>query len=87
MLHQDESVADLHLLDVLGHVPRARTAKRVWGTGSRVQRAPGAAPTVRLHGATARIAAERGIARIHVTITHDAGLAAAVAVAEGTNRG
>jgi len=47
-----------------------------------VVRAPGQAPTVALHGATARIAAERGITRVHVTITHDAGLAAAVAVAE-----
>lgn len=47
-----------------------------------VVRPPGRAPTVSLHGATARIAAEKGIQRIHVTITHDAGLAAAVAVAE-----
>jgi holo-[acyl-carrier protein] synthase len=47
-----------------------------------VRRAPGAAPSVRLHGACADIAAARGIARVHVTITHDAGIAAAVAVAE-----
>ncbi|MCK6447958.1 MAG: holo-ACP synthase [Planctomycetes bacterium] len=47
-----------------------------------VVRKPGSAPEVLLHGATARIAERKGIARIHVTITHDAGLAAAVAVAE-----
>lgn len=47
-----------------------------------VVRKPGAAPEVVLHGATARIAEKKGIARIHVTITHDAGIAAAVAVAE-----
>ncbi len=59
-----------------------------WARGVRwrdieVVRAPGAAPTVQLHGRSAAIAAERGIARIHITITHDAGIAAAVAVAEG----
>ena len=64
---------------------------KVLGTGWRrgvrwidieVVREPGQAPEVRLHGASARIAADRGIVRIHVTITHDAGIAAAVAVGE-----
>jgi holo-[acyl-carrier protein] synthase len=45
-------------------------------------RAPGTAPRVELHGRTKEIAQELGITRIHVTITHDAGLAMAVAVAE-----
>lgn len=58
-----------------------------WARGVRwrdieVVRAPGSAPMVALHGASARLAAAKGIARIHVTITHDAGIAAAVAVAE-----
>jgi len=58
-----------------------------WARGVRwvdieVARAPGEAPRVLLHGATARIAAAKGIVRIHITITHDAGIAAAVAVAE-----
>jgi holo-[acyl-carrier protein] synthase len=58
-----------------------------WARGVRwvdieVARAPGEAPRVLLHGETARIAAAKGIARIHITITHDAGIAAAVAVAE-----
>jgi len=47
-----------------------------------VARAPGAAPKCVLHGRTAEIAAKKGIRTIHVTITHDAGIAAAVAVAE-----
>ena len=47
-----------------------------------VVRRPGEAPAVVLHGRSAEIAHELGIARIHVTITHDAGIAAAVAVAE-----
>jgi holo-[acyl-carrier protein] synthase len=60
-----------------------------WARGVRwvdieVVRAPGTAPVCRLHGAAAEIARERGIARVHVAITHDAGVAAAVAVAEST---
>jgi holo-[acyl-carrier protein] synthase len=47
-----------------------------------VVRQPGSAPELVLHGAAQRIAREKGIAKIHITITHDAGLAAAVAVAE-----
>jgi len=46
-------------------------------------RAPGGPPELVLHGASADLAARRGIARWHVTITHDAGIAAAVVVAEG----
>ncbi len=58
-----------------------------WARGVRwvdieVTRAPGAAPRLSLHGRTAELAEEQGIARIHITITHDAGLAMAVAVAE-----
>ena len=59
-----------------------------WSQGVRwvdieVVRASGAAPRLVLHGASAAIAARRGIERWHVTITHDAGVAAAVVVAEG----
>jgi holo-[acyl-carrier protein] synthase len=59
-----------------------------WAKGVRwvdieVVRASGQAPTVVLHGASARIAAERGIERIQIAITHDGGMAAAVAIAEG----
>lgn len=64
---------------------------KVLGTGWRrgvrwvdieVTRAPGEAPQVVLHGRSAEIAASRGIARIHITITHDDPLAAAVAIGE-----
>ena len=48
-----------------------------------VVRKSGQAPELVLHGVAAGIAKAKGIARIHVTITHDAGIAAAVAVAEG----
>lgn len=47
-----------------------------------VTRAPGQAPQLVLHGRSAEIAAEQDIARIFISITHDAGLAMAVAVAE-----
>jgi holo-[acyl-carrier protein] synthase len=47
-----------------------------------VVRQPGSAPELVLHGVAGEIARGKGIARIHITITHDAGLAAAVAVAE-----
>lgn len=47
-----------------------------------VAREPSQAPRVLLHGRTAAIASERGIVRLHITITHDAGIAAAVAVGE-----
>lgn len=42
----------------------------------------GEAPRLVLHGKSAEIARARGIERIHITITHDAGLAMAFAVAE-----
>ena len=42
------------------------------------------APEATLSGESARIAAERGINRIHVSITHAAGLAVAFAVGEGS---
>jgi holo-[acyl-carrier protein] synthase len=59
-----------------------------WSRGVRwrdieVVRERGSAPRVVLHGASARIAAAKGIASIHIAITHDAGIAAAVAIAEG----
>jgi holo-[acyl-carrier protein] synthase len=40
-------------------------------------------PVVVFRGAASRIAAEKGVVRVHVTITHDAGFAAAVVVLEG----
>ena len=58
-----------------------------WTSGVRwvdieVVRPPGGAPTCELHGRSAEHAARLGIERIHITITHDAGIASAVAVGE-----
>ena len=58
-----------------------------WAQGVRwvdieVVRLPGEAPTVSLHGAAQSIAKSRGIEHIHISITHDGGIAAAVAVGE-----
>jgi len=64
---------------------------KVLGTGWRkgvrwvdieVTRRPGAAPEVTLHGESGRHAERRGITSIHIAITHDAGVAAAVAIGE-----
>ena len=59
-----------------------------WSGGVRwvdieVERPENQAPAVVLHGETARIAEEKGIRRVWISITHDGGLAMAVAIAEG----
>ena len=41
------------------------------------------APRLRLAGVAERVAQERGVTRIHLSLTHDAGIAAAVVVLEG----
>ena len=43
----------------------------------------GAAPVLTLRGAAAAAAAERGVSRVHLTLTHDGGVAAATVVLEG----
>jgi len=48
-----------------------------------VVRAPGGAPGVRLHDVAAARAAAMGVTRIHLSITHERGFAAAMAVLEG----
>jgi holo-[acyl-carrier protein] synthase len=58
-----------------------------WARGVRwkdieVVRQPGSAPELVLHGVARDIARAKKIAKIHITITHDAGIASAVAVAE-----
>jgi holo-[acyl-carrier protein] synthase len=59
-----------------------------WGAGAgfrdvEVVRQPGLGPAIRLHGGALRRAGELGVARIHVSITHERGHAAAVAILEG----
>lgn len=41
------------------------------------------APALVLHGAAAAAAARRGVTRLHLTLTHDGGVAAAVVILEG----
>jgi holo-[acyl-carrier protein] synthase len=58
-----------------------------WTNGVRwvdieVVRENGRAPRAVLHGQCARLAELQRIARIHISITHDGGISAAVAVAE-----
>jgi holo-[acyl-carrier protein] synthase len=43
----------------------------------------GGAPRLRLSGVAERAARERGVARVHLSLTHDGGVAAAVVVLEG----
>jgi holo-[acyl-carrier protein] synthase len=48
-----------------------------------VRRGPSGRPRLELHGRARSLAAEHGASRWHVSITHDAGVAAAVVVLEG----
>lgn len=48
-----------------------------------ILRARGDAPRIEFRGRAAEIAADLGVIRAHVSITHDAGFAAAVVVLEG----
>jgi holo-[acyl-carrier protein] synthase len=48
-----------------------------------VRRAPNGRPRLELHGNALALAKKLGVTRWHVTITHDAGIAAAVVVLEG----
>jgi holo-[acyl-carrier protein] synthase len=48
-----------------------------------VHRRPGRAPEVAISGSVAARAAELGIVRFHLSLSHDAGIASAVAIAEG----
>ena len=58
-----------------------------WGQGVtwldiEIRSAASGAPTASLSGGAARHANERGIVNLHISITHDGGLAAAVAIGE-----
>lgn len=59
-----------------------------WGRGGawtevEVVSAPSGAPSLRLSGAAAEMAAERGVVRAHVSLTHTDELAGAYVVLEG----
>lgn len=47
-----------------------------------VRRVPGGAPEVEVVGTVAARAAELGVARFHLSLSHDAGIASAMVVAE-----
>ncbi len=47
-----------------------------------VRRIPGGAPEVEVVGTVAAAAAERGVTRFHLSLSHDAGIASAMVVAE-----
>jgi holo-[acyl-carrier protein] synthase len=48
-----------------------------------VTRPGGGAPLLTLHGAASAAAGARGVRRVHLTLTHDGGMAAATVVLEG----
>ncbi|MDC0680392.1 holo-ACP synthase [Sorangium atrum] len=48
-----------------------------------VRGAPRMPPTMALHGPARALAERMGVRRVHLSITHDAGVAAAVAILEG----
>ena len=48
---------------------------------------PSGKPLFLLSGSTAAVVAERGITTLHLSMTHDAGLAMAYVIAEGEDRG
>jgi holo-[acyl-carrier protein] synthase len=51
-------------------------------TDVEVEREDGS-PRLRLSGVAGRVAGERGVTRVHLSLTHDGGVAAAVVVLEG----
>jgi len=58
-------------------------AQRIGLLQIEIQRRAGGAPTVRLHREAERRAGAMGVRAVHLSITHDRGYAAAVAVLEG----
>ena len=57
----------------------------VYWTDIEIASEPSGRPHFVLSGSTAQVVAERGITALHLSLTHDAGLAAAYVVAEGTD--
>ena len=92
----NEGEADVRRVALDQHVAGLFAAKEAvlkalgtgWAQGTafrqvEVVRSEGGAPGVRLHDVAAARAAALGVGRIHLSITHDGGYAAAVAVLEG----
>ena len=77
---------------VAGCIAAKEAASKALGTGWRrgvhwkcfeVAHEPSGKPILRIHGRAAELASEMGVKGVHLTITHDAGIAAAVVIFEG----
>ena len=77
---------------VAGCIAAKEAASKALGTGWRqgvhwkcfeVAHEMSGKPTLRIHGRAAELASQMGVKGAHVTITHDAGVAAAVVIFEG----
>jgi len=75
-----------------GAIAVKEAASKALGTGWRrgvhwknfeVAHLPSGKPTLRVHGKAAQLAAQMGVANINISITHDAGVSAAVVIFEG----
>lgn len=75
-----------------GAIAVKEAASKALGTGWRqgvhwknfeVAHLPSGKPTLRVHGKAAVIASQMGVKNINISITHDAGVAAAVVIFEG----
>lgn len=86
---QEQARGDLESL--IGIFAAKEAVSKVLGTGIgkvawqdiEIIHAPSGEPLVHLHGEASQVARERGLRHWSVSITHDGGLAAAVAVAIG----
>ncbi|MFO8058086.1 MAG: holo-ACP synthase [bacterium] len=61
-----------------------------WGSGVRfkqIEVVAGRTPSLLLHGEAEKEARRQGVGRLHLSLTHEKGLAAAVAVAEDNKSG
>lgn len=77
---------------VAGCIAAKEAASKALGTGLRdgmgwkcfeVAHLPSGKPTLLLHGRARELADEMGVQSAHLTITHDAGIAAAIVIFEG----
>ncbi len=75
-----------------GRIAAKEAASKALGTGWRrgvhwkcfeVAHEMSGKPTLKIHGRAAELAAEMGVRGVNVSITHDAGVAAAVVIFEG----
>lgn len=77
---------------VAGRIAAKEAASKALGTGWRqgvhwkcfeVDHEPSGKPLLRIHGRAAELASQMGVRNVNLSITHDAGVAAAVVIFEG----